>query len=229
MNPTDHDNDDQTTPETTQTGTESTAGSAGELATVHPLRARPDQQQSTGPGAVESAPEVIEGEIVTDEQWRLYTSQKAQLEWRLAEYKRQAQWVGTHAVTVVRHDRTVRTAKFGARHTAYVFTGAGIVAKRAWEAKTNSRYERLMRGAEARGNFEELKHWEERAEAARERRHTMDLLSAPMKLLKAAGVGLAGLVSFLCCSGSAPAGAGLPGRHHADRPVRSEINAVIAG
>ncbi|MFC5693860.1 ATP-binding protein, partial [Amycolatopsis mediterranei] len=164
MNPTDHTHDDQTTPETTrQSGTESTAGSAGELATIHPLRARPDQQRSTASGAIESGPEVIEGEIVTDEQWRLYTSQKAQMEWRMAEYKRQALWLTTHAKTAATHERTVSTLKFVGRNVlVYPTLGAVTAVKRWRDTHGSSRYERMMRAAELAGDHEKLAEWEAR-------------------------------------------------------------------
>ncbi|KDN23213.1 FtsK/SpoIIIE domain-containing protein [Amycolatopsis rifamycinica] len=171
MNPTD-DHDDKTITDTTpQTPA---VGPAGELATVHHLPGRPEG----GPA--------IEGEIVSEEEWRLYTDQQAQRAWRYAEYRRQGALVVKATRTAVTHDKTVATAKFAGRHAAYVFGGAGIVAKRVWEAKTNSRYERLIRAAEARGDAEELKHWEERAELAKEKRHrrAMDWLDAPVQIAK---------------------------------------------
>ncbi|MBE1502675.1 S-DNA-T family DNA segregation ATPase FtsK/SpoIIIE [Amycolatopsis lexingtonensis] len=171
MNPTDHD-DENTTTDTTPTVS---AAPAGELATVHHLPARPEG----GPA--------IEGEIVTEEEWRLLNDQKAQRDWRYAEYRRQGAAVVKATRTAVTHDKTIASAKFAGRHAAYVLGGAGIVAKRAWEASTNSRYERLIRAAEARGDGEELKHWEERAELAKEKRHrrAMDWLDAPVKIGKA--------------------------------------------
>ena len=183
MNPTDHD-DENTTTDTTPA-----VGPAGDLATVHHLPARPEG----GPA--------IEGEIVSEEEWRLYTDQQAQRAWRYAEYRRQGALVVKATRTAVTHDKTVATAKFAGRHAAYVFGGAGIVAKRVWEAKTNSRYERLLRAAEARGDGEELKHWEERAELAKEKRHrrAMDWLDAPVKIGK--GLLLAVLVSIVVLFG----------------------------
>lgn len=170
-------------------GVESAAGTVGELATVHRL----PRAGSTG--------EVIEGELVSPEEWALVTSQKAQRDWRYAEYRKQAATVARVTRTAVTHDRTKTTARFAGRHTAYVFGGAGIVAKRAWEAKTNSRYERLMRAAEAKGNFEELSHWEERAELAKEKRHgrAMDWLDAPKRIGRFLLLGL--LVSIVVLFG----------------------------
>ncbi|MFE5571267.1 cell division protein FtsK [Amycolatopsis japonica] len=195
MNPTDHNG----TPESTS----ETAAPVGELATVHPLRTRPDQHESTDSTGGESAPQVVEGRIISEYEYRLLTDEKAQREWRYAEYRKQAAWLARTTKTAVTHDRTVSTLKFIARHGTYVFTGGAIVAKRGWEAKTNSRYERLMRQAEARGKFEELSHWEERAEQAKAKRHerAMEWLDMPMKLLKALGVGVAALVVTLLLLG----------------------------
>ncbi|MEV5718487.1 ATP-binding protein [Amycolatopsis mediterranei] len=205
MNPTDHTNDDQTTPESTgQSGTESAAGSAGELATVHPLRARPDQQRSTPSGAVESAPEVIEGEIVTDEQWRLYTSQKAQMEWRLAEYKRQALWLSTTARTAVTHDVTVSTAKFVCRNVfLYPTLGAVTAVKRWRDTHGSSRYERMMRAAELAGDHEKLAEWEFRDVAEKQRRHdrAMDWIRSPLELAKALGLSIVSVAVLLLVLG----------------------------
>lgn len=77
------------------------------------------------------------------------------------------------------------------RHGAYVIAGAGVVAKRVRDAHTSSRYERVMRAAEAAGDWDRLGEWEQRAENAKDRRHgrAMDWLDAPMKLVKALAVG----------------------------------------
>ncbi|GAA5103986.1 cell division protein FtsK [Haloechinothrix salitolerans] len=74
------------------------------------------------------------------------------------------------------------------RHGAYVVAGALVVAKRVWDAHSNSRYERLLRSAEASSDWDKLAEWEQRAEQARERRHrrAMDWLDAPVKLVKTA-------------------------------------------
>lgn len=91
--------------------------------------------------------------------------------------------------TVARDDRTRTAAKTAVREVLFVVTGAGVVMKRLWEAKTNSRYERMMRIAEASGNFELVAEWEQRAELARERRHRrrMAVIEAPVNAAKSAG------------------------------------------
>lgn len=74
------------------------------------------------------------------------------------------------------------------------------MARRAWEGRTASRYERLLRAAEAAGNMEAAAEWEERGQRFRQERHRrrMDLLTAPMDAAKGvaagAGIGAGGLL-----------------------------------
>jgi S-DNA-T family DNA segregation ATPase FtsK/SpoIIIE len=100
---------------------------------------------------------------------------------------------------VATHDHT----RAAVRQAAYVPIGAGVVLRRLWEAKTNSRYERMMRAAEAQGNWEKLEEWEARAEQARERRHRrrMALIEAPVTLAKGLAVTLATILGFLLLIG----------------------------
>ncbi|WP_405399599.1 FtsK/SpoIIIE domain-containing protein [Streptomyces microflavus] len=101
---------------------------------------------------------------------------------------------------VATHDRTRSTARFAVRHGMYVVGGGRIVARRAWEGRTASRYERMLRAAEAAGNLELATEWEERLSRFRAARHQrrMDLLSAPVKAAKgaaaAAGLTAGGLL-----------------------------------
>lgn len=96
------------------------------------------------------------------------------------------------AQTVRQHQPTVRAGKAVARQFAYVFTGAGVLLQRWWNSRTNSRYERQMRAAEAAGDQERLRYWQERGEHARESRHKrrMEVLSLPWRLAKALLVSL---------------------------------------
>ncbi|MDH6214643.1 ATP-binding protein [Streptomyces pseudovenezuelae] len=111
-------------------------------------------------------------------------------------------WIrsGRAVRTAVTHDVTKATARTTARHALYVYGGGRILARRTWEARTPARYERLMRAAEAAGNLEEAREWEERGQRFREARHRrrMDLLTSPIDIAKGAavgtGVGIGGLV-----------------------------------
>jgi S-DNA-T family DNA segregation ATPase FtsK/SpoIIIE len=89
------------------------------------------------------------------------------------------------------------------RHAAYVPIGAGVVLKRTWEAKTNSRYERVLRAIEPTGNLEALAEWTDRAEQARDRRHRrrMDWLAAPFALAKGLGAALLTVFGILILLG----------------------------
>ncbi len=95
-------------------------------------------------------------------------------------------------------------SKSAGRELFYVARGTAIVAKRLWDAKTNSAYERGMRQARAEGNTELYLEIEERAERARERRHgrRMDLITtAPIALVKALAVGAATFTGLLLALG----------------------------
>lgn len=109
-----------------------------------------------------------------------------------------------HAVTTaVTHKHTKTAAKAATRNALYIPAGAAVIGRRLWEAKTNSRYERIMRGSEAVGNYERLEEWEARSEKARERRHKrrMDWFEAPAKLIRAATFALVGFTAALLALG----------------------------
>jgi S-DNA-T family DNA segregation ATPase FtsK/SpoIIIE len=96
--------------------------------------------------------------------------------------------VGRAALQVTTHQRVKIVARWVVRNTVlYLLTGTWLVARRLWEARTNARYERLMRAAEAAGDHDRLTDWEARAEQARERRHRrrMDWLEAPVAVVRA--------------------------------------------
>lgn len=94
------------------------------------------------------------------------------------------------AQTVRQHQPTVRASKATARQFAYVFTGAGVLAKRWWDARTNSLYERQKRAAEAAGDQERLRYWQEQGSQERDSRHKrrMEVLALPWRLAKAVAV-----------------------------------------
>ncbi|MEV5786494.1 FtsK/SpoIIIE domain-containing protein [Streptomyces sp. NPDC052287] len=113
-------------------------------------------------------------------------------------------WVrsGRAVKTAVTHEMTKTTARAIARHTLYVAGGAKIAAKRTWDGRTASRYERMFRTAEAAGNYEVAAEWEERGQQFRAARHRrrMDLLHSPVHAAKGiavgTGVGIGGLVAL---------------------------------
>ncbi|MFC8535283.1 ATP-binding protein [Streptomyces sp. NPDC057249] len=112
---------------------------------------------------------------------------------------------GRAVAGAVRHERTATAARLAVRHGSYVLGGTRIVTRRAWDGRTGARYERLLRAAEAVGNYEAAGEWEERLHRFRNERHRrrMDLLTAPEKLVKGAAVGAAGGVGTLILIGVA--------------------------
>ena len=65
-------------------------------------------------------------------------------------------WVrsGRAVKTAATHESTRTTLRAAARHSLYTLNGGRIVARRAWDGRTGSRYERMIRAAEAAGNLE---------------------------------------------------------------------------
>lgn len=145
------------------------------------------------------ARQVVDAEIVTEEEWAAAASQRARALARRDTARHDAVTVVEMTRKAVTHDRTVA----GLRHGWFVIAGAGVILRRVWDAKTNSRYERVMRGAEALGDMERLQEWEARAEAANERRHRrrMDWVRAPLDLVKAGVLLLCGVVGVLIALG----------------------------
>lgn len=114
-------------------------------------------------------------------------------------------WVrsGRAMRTSVTHETTKTAARAAARHSLYVAGGARIVARRTWDGRTASRYERMWRAAEAAGNYEAATDWEERLQRFREARHRrrMDLLTAPIDAAKGAAAGTGMLAGGLLLLG----------------------------
>lgn len=90
------------------------------------------------------------------------------------------------------HEHTRTALRLAVRHSMYVAGGTRIVTRRAWDGRTVSRYERMMRAAEAAGNVELAKEWEERASRFRADRHKrrMELLTSSPRIAKSAAVGV---------------------------------------
>jgi S-DNA-T family DNA segregation ATPase FtsK/SpoIIIE len=138
--------------------------------------------------------DVIDAELVPLAGKELTRREPITVSWRLLPS--QAVELATH-----RHTRTAGRAVV--RHGAYVVGGMGVVAKRAWDAKTNSRHERAMRSFEAKGDWDKVAEWEDRGEKAKDRRHTrrMDWLDAPGKIAKALAIACVGLIGLLFALG----------------------------
>ncbi|AOW88573.1 FtsK/SpoIIIE domain-containing protein [Streptomyces olivaceus] len=102
-------------------------------------------------------------------------------------------WVrsGRTLKSAVTHESTRATVRAATRHSLYTLNGGRIVARRAWDGRTGSRYERMIRAAEAAGNLEAAQEWEERLQRFRAARHhrRMDLLHSPVDAAKGVAVG----------------------------------------
>ncbi|MGJ5826044.1 cell division protein FtsK [Streptomyces ossamyceticus] len=77
------------------------------------------------------------------------------------------------------------------RHGAYVVGGARLLTRRAWDSRTTARHERMMRAAEAAGQEDVARDWEQRAYIFRQSRHRrrMELLQLAINAPKALFMG----------------------------------------
>ncbi|MFI1160558.1 FtsK/SpoIIIE domain-containing protein [Streptomyces sioyaensis] len=114
-------------------------------------------------------------------------------------------WVrsGRAVKSAATHESTRATVRAAARHSLYTFNGGRIVARRTWDGRTGSRYERMIRAAEATGNLEAAEEWEERLQRFRAARHhrRMDLLHSPVEAAKGVAVGAGMSVGVLVALG----------------------------
>ncbi|MEU8735195.1 FtsK/SpoIIIE domain-containing protein [Streptomyces tendae] len=114
-------------------------------------------------------------------------------------------WVrsGRGVKTVATHEATRAAVRAAVRHGLYTFNGGRIVARRAWDGRTGSRYERMIRAAEAAGNLEAAEEWEERLQRFRAARHhrRMDLLYSPVDAAKGVAVGAGMSIGVLVALG----------------------------
>jgi len=100
-------------------------------------------------------------------------------------------------------ERTRTVAALAVRHGGYLAGGTRVVVRRTWDGRTVSRYERMIRAAEAVGNWEEAREWEERAALFRLQRHKrrMDLIMSPQVAAKSIAYGSAGTAGALLLLG----------------------------
>ncbi|MFJ6792216.1 FtsK/SpoIIIE domain-containing protein [Streptomyces angustmyceticus] len=114
-------------------------------------------------------------------------------------------WVrsGRAVKTAATHESTRATVRAAARHSLYTLNGGRIVARRTWDGRTGSRYERMIRAAEAAGNLEAAEEWEERLQRFRAARHhrRMDLLHSPVEAAKGVAVGAGVSIGVLVALG----------------------------
>lgn len=115
--------------------------------------------------------------------------------------------------------------RFAVRHGAYLIGGTRILTRRAWDARTTARHERMMRAAEAAGQQDIARDWEQRAYIYRQSRHRrrMELLQLAINAPKAIAAGTAGGAGVLLMLGIMLAWA-----NHDAADVLTPIRATIA-
>ncbi|MDK1344187.1 cell division protein FtsK [Streptomyces sp. 378] len=89
------------------------------------------------------------------------------------------------------------------RHGSYIVGGTRILARRAWDSRTTARHERMMRAAEAAGQEDVARDWEQRAYIFRQSRHRrrMELLQLAINAPKAIAMGALGGAGILLMLG----------------------------
>lgn len=168
---------------------------AAELATVHPLPTRPDPSDPDN--------EVVDGYECSDDEYDQLTSHKGQAIARYQGYRSDVATAARAVATLATHDRTRTVGTALLRHGAQMFAGAQVLARRRRDAASGSRYERLIRQAEASGDREALREWEARAEAARQARHTrrQEWLAHPWQWARALAAAAVTVVGVLLLAG----------------------------
>ena len=155
----------------------------------------------TAPARRDIEPEVLEGELVSESEYRM--SQREQALERYRGYRHDAIVVGRVAKKVATHDRTKTAVRATVRNVLYVPAGLGVVAKRAWDAKTNSPHMRALRQAELSGEQDRVVELLKLSEQAKQNRHDrhMDWSHAPGRIMLALLKALAGLLGLLLLVG----------------------------
>jgi len=100
---------------------------------------------------------------------------------------------------VVRHDH----AKAAGRHAMYIPLGALVLAKRLWDSRSTSRFERFIRAAESAGNHEGALAWEDLRTKFIKDRHQrrMDWINTAQQVLLAVPKVVLGLFAILAVLG----------------------------
>lgn len=101
------------------------------------------------------------------------------------------------------HDRTRTILQGTVRHTAYVWGGAGVVTKQAWEGRTVAVHHRMRALALAAGDTAAAADWQQKADTFRRERHQrrMDLITRTPHAVKSAAIGVVGVEGALLLTG----------------------------
>lgn len=108
-----------------------------------------------------------------------------------------------HLRRVVVEAREHDTYRVLVRHGSYLVGGTRILTRRAWDSRTTARHERFMRAAEAAGQEDVARDWEQRAYVYRMARHRrrMELLQMAVNAPKAIAMGTAAGAGILLMLG----------------------------
>ncbi|MEU8952066.1 hypothetical protein [Streptomyces sp. NPDC048489] len=108
-----------------------------------------------------------------------------------------------HLRRVVIETREYPAYRFTVRDGAYIVGGTRILTRRAWDSRTTARHERFMRAADAAGQEDVARGWEQRAYIYRQSRHRrrMEMLQLATYAPKAVAIGTAGGAGVLLILG----------------------------
>ncbi|MEU0931052.1 FtsK/SpoIIIE domain-containing protein [Streptomyces malaysiensis] len=142
---------------------------------------------------------------------------------------RRVRRVARRVRTVAMHERTRKTLRATVRHTAYVWGGAGVVTKRAWEGRTVAVHHRMRALALASGDTLAAAEWQAKADSFRRERHQrrMDLITRTPHAVKSAAIGVAAIEGALLLLGACMA-AHDHQLHDVLVPTRAAIDAIRA-
>ncbi|MFE4697269.1 cell division protein FtsK [Streptomyces sp. NPDC056738] len=129
-----------------------------------------------------------------------------------------------HLRRVVVETREKPAYRLAVRHGSYIVGGTRVLTRRAWDSRTTARHERMMRAAEAAGQEDVARDWEQRAYIYRQSRHRrrMELLQLAINAPKAIAMGTAGGAGILLILGIMLAAAS-----HDAHDVLTPLNAAI--
>lgn len=145
--------------------------------------AQTGEMEPAGPSEIEPAgpaPEVLEGEIVTDEEYQQRRG--------LQRYRPVAV-----VIHVARSEKATTTGRATVRVGVTIGQGVGSWVHRGYDAATLGVYRRAIEAAEAAGDREQLADWTYRREEAKKQRHQR-LMDAPKLMVGLAIVLFGGLI-----------------------------------
>jgi S-DNA-T family DNA segregation ATPase FtsK/SpoIIIE len=130
-----------------------------------------------------------------------------------------------HLRRVVVETREKPAYRLAVRHGSYIVGGTRVLTRRAWDSRTTARHERMMRAAEAAGQEDVARDWEQRAYIYRQSRHRrrMELLQLAINAPKAIAMGTAGGAGILLILGIMLAAA-----NHDAHDVLTPLHAAIS-